>query len=104
MIEILPFVDEADEQNGLDVFKTVWPHDPIGIEEARSFRESLRDHVDLLARVDGAVGGCAIGAIQPEWPELILVLMAVLPELRRVGVGSAFYETLSGWAGERGLD
>jgi GNAT superfamily N-acetyltransferase len=103
MIEISPFVDEADEQNGLGIFKAVWPHDPIGMEEARSFRESLRDHVDLLAHVDGTVGGCAIGAIQPEYPELILVLMAVLPALRRRGAGSAFLETLSAWAGERGL-
>ena len=103
MVEIFPVLDEADELRGLEVFRSVWPHDPIGLEEARAFRESLRDHLDLLARVDGVVVGYAIAAIQPEWPELILVLMAVLPERRRRGAGSGFYEAFSSWAFDHGI-
>ena len=57
MIEIFPYADETDEQRGLDVYNAVWPHDRVGLDEVRAYRASLRDYVDLLARIDGAVGG-----------------------------------------------
>ena len=50
MIEISPYVDEADELRGLDVYNAVWPEDRIGVEEERSYRAGLREYVDLLAR------------------------------------------------------
>jgi GNAT superfamily N-acetyltransferase len=104
MIEVLPYADEADEQLGLDVYNAVWPQDRIGIAEERSFRASVRDFVDLLARIDGVVGGSAVGAILPHRPELVFALVTVLPEHRRHGAGTALYEAISAWAGERGLD
>ena len=67
-----------------------------------SYRASLRDSVDLLARIDGAVGGSAIGAIRPEWPELVLALVTVLPERRRLGAGTALDTAISAWAGSVG--
>lgn len=104
MIEVLPYADEADEQLGLDVYNSVWPQDRIGIPEERSFRASLRDHVDLLARLDGDVVGSAVGAILPHRPELVLALVTVLPERRRAGAGTDLYAAVSAWARERGLD
>jgi len=104
MIEVLPYTDEADEQLGLDVYNTVWPHDRIGIPEERSYRASLRDHVDLLARLDGHVVGSALGAILPHRPELVFALVTVLPERRRRGAGTALHAAVSAWARERGLD
>ena len=103
MTEITPFADEADEQSGLDISNAVWPHDRIGIDDARSFRASLLDHVDLLARIDGHVGGSAIGAIEPSWPEVVSALVTVLPEQRHRGAGTGFYEAISIWARARGL-
>ena len=85
MNEISPYANEEDEQLGLDVYNAVWPHDRLGLDEERSYRASLRDHVDLLARIDGAVGGSALGAIQPQWPEFVFALVTVLPEHRRPG-------------------
>jgi GNAT superfamily N-acetyltransferase len=104
MIEVLPYADDADEQLGLDVYNAVWPQDRIGIAEERSFRASLRDHVDLLARLDGEVVGCAVGAILPHRPELVFALVTVLPGRRRRGAGTALYAAVSAWARERGLD
>jgi GNAT superfamily N-acetyltransferase len=104
MIEVLPYADDADEQLGLDVYNAVWPQDRIGIPEERSFRASLRDYVDLLARLDGDVVGTAVGAIQPHQPELVFALVSVLPERRRRGAGTALYSAASAWARERGLD
>ena len=104
MIEISPYADEADERRGLDVYNTVWPEDRIGVEEARSYRAGQVDNVDLLARIDGAVGGSAIGSIQPQWPDLVAAFVSVLPKYRRRGVGNALYVAISAWARERGLD
>lgn len=103
-MNVLPYADEADEQLGLDIYNAVWPHDRIGIAEERSFRASLRDHVDLLARLDGDVVGSAVGAILPHRPELVFALVTVLPERRRRGGGTALYAAISTWARERGLD
>ena len=102
--EIAPYANEEDEQLGLDVYNAVWPHDRVGIDEERSYRASMLDHVDLLARIDGAVGGSALGAIQPQWPEFVFALVTVLPEHRGRGAGTGLYEAISGWARERDLD
>jgi GNAT superfamily N-acetyltransferase len=104
VIEISPYVDEADELRGLDVYNAVWPDDRLGVEEERSYRAGLREYVDLLARIDGIVGGSALAAIQPQRPELVFALVTVLPEYRGLGVGTGLYGAVSEWAQERGLD
>ncbi|HJS27498.1 MAG TPA: GNAT family N-acetyltransferase [Actinomycetota bacterium] len=104
MVEVFPYADEADEQRGLDLFNAVWPHERLGLDEERSYRASLRDHTDLLARIDGTVGGFALGAIRPERPNVVFALVTVLAELRHRGAGIALYAAISDWARERGLD
>lgn len=104
MTEVLPYADESDERRGLDVYNAVRPYDRIGIDEERSYRASLRDHVDLLARIDGVVVGSALGSIQPQRPELVFALVNVLPEHRRRGAGTGLYQAVSAWARTRGLD
>jgi mycothiol synthase len=103
-MEIVSCSDEADEQASLDVYNEVWPHDRVGLDEVRSFKASLVDYLDLIARIDGAVAGSGFAAIQPQRPELVVVLLTVLAEQRRRGAGTALYETISAWARERGLD
>jgi GNAT superfamily N-acetyltransferase len=103
MIEVLPYQDE-DEQRGLDVYNAVWPHDRVGLDEERSYRASMHDHLDLLTRIDGTVGGTALGVISPQRPEVVFALVSVLAEFRRRGAGMALYEAISAWARERGLD
>lgn len=103
MIEVLPYQDE-DEQRGLDVYNAVWPHDRVGLDEERSYRASMHDHLDLLTRIDGTVGGTALGVISPQRPEVVFALVSVLAEFRRRGAGIALYEAISAWARERGLD
>jgi GNAT superfamily N-acetyltransferase len=93
--EISPCADEVDERRGPEVYNAVWPHDRIGIDEERSYRASLRGYIDLLARVDGVVGGSAIGAVQPEWPGFVFALLSVLPAYRRRGAGTGLYEAIS---------
>jgi GNAT superfamily N-acetyltransferase len=103
VIEVSTYVGESDELIGLDVYNEVWPHDRVGIEEERAYRATLRDHADLLARVDGVVAGFALAAIAPQWPEQAFALVTVLPKLRGRGTGTALYEAVSAWANERML-
>ena len=98
-----PYADEADERRGLDVYNAVWPHDRVGLDEERAYRASMRDYVDLLARIDGTVAGFALAAIAPQRPEQAFALVTVLPELRGRGTGTALYEAVSAWARERSL-
>jgi GNAT superfamily N-acetyltransferase len=102
--EIAPYSDEEDERLGLDVYNAVWPHDRVGMTEERSYRASLIDHVDLLARIEGAVAGSAMVGIQPEWPAFAFALVTVLPAYRGRGAGTGLYGAVSDWARGRGLD
>ena len=104
MVDVVPCADEADEQASLDVYNAVWPHDAITMDEVRHFKASVTEHLDLLAWIDGEVVGSGFAAIQPQRPELVLVLVTVLAEHRRRGAGAAFYQAISAWTRERGLD
>ena len=103
-MEIVSCTDEADEQASLDVYNEVWPHDRIGLAEVHSFKASVVDHLDLIARIQGVVVGSGFAAIQPQRPELVFVLITVLAGQRRRGAGTALYEAISAWMRERGLD
>jgi mycothiol synthase len=104
VIEVIPSSDEAEEQLGLDIHNIVWPTDRHTIDEERSYRASLRDIVDVIVRIDGAVTGSAVGAIQPWSPDVVFATVSVLHDHRRRGAGNAAYETISAWGGARGLE
>ena len=104
MVDVSPIADEAEEQLSLETYNEVWPHDRVGLAEVHSFKSTLLDHVDLLARIDGTVTGSGFVAIQPQRPELVFALVTVLPRQRRRGTGTALYEAISLWTRERGLD
>ena len=104
MIEINACRDEADEQISLDVWNEVWPHERVGLPEVHSYKAGLRDHVDLIARVNGNLAGSAVGGIEPQRPDLVTALVTVLAERRSRGAGTALYGAISAWARDRGLD
>ena len=103
MLEVTPCADEADEQVSLDVYNAVWPHDPFTMDDVRSFKAGARDHVDYLARIDGAAVGSALGVVLPQRVDRVFTIVTVLSEQRRRGAGSALYEAISAWAAERAL-
>jgi GNAT superfamily N-acetyltransferase len=104
VIEVVTCRDEADEQVSLDVWNEVWPHERVGLSEVHSYKAGLRDNLDLIARVDGALAGSAVCGIEPQRPDLATALVTVLEDRRRRGAGTALYEAISAWARERGLD
>jgi GNAT superfamily N-acetyltransferase len=101
VIEVFPCTDEADERFSLDVYNEVWPHDKLTLAEVRSYKASLVEHLDLLARVDGRPAGSAVAAIKPQDPGIVYALSTVLVGDRRQGVGTALYEQISDWSRTR---
>jgi GNAT superfamily N-acetyltransferase len=53
---------------------------------------------------DGAIGGSALGAIQPWVANVVFAMVSVLPDHRRRGAGTAMYGAISEWARSRALD
>jgi len=104
MIQVSLAADPAEEQASLEIYNAVWPTDAVTMDEVESFRRSQLDYVDFLARIDGQLAGSGVGTVGPHRPDQVMAITAVLPERRHRGIGTALYETISGWASERGLD
>jgi len=103
MLELTPCADERDEQVSLDVYNAVWPHAAFTMDEVRSFKQSVRAHHDVVARLDGVPVGSALTVLVPHRSDRVLTIVTVLASHRRRGVGTALYAELSAWTGERGL-
>ena len=88
MLEVTRSADEPDEEVSLGVYNTVWPHDALTMDEVRSFKASVRDYADFLARMDGTAVGSGIGAIFPQRADRVFTMVTVLAGQRRHGAGS----------------
>lgn len=103
MIQVARCADEQDEGISLEIYNTVWPHDAISMDEVRSVKASAHEYVDYLARLDGVPAGSGVGIVFPQRPDRAVILLTVLSDRRRRGVGSALYEAVSDWARGLGL-
>jgi len=103
VLEIKACVAEPDELASLEVYNTVWPHDAVTIEAVHAYRDSAVDYVDYLVRDDGVILGSGVGAIFAYRTRRVAALVTVLAGQRRRGAGTALYEAISRWAGERGV-
>ena len=104
MVEVRACAGEPDEQLSLDVYNAVWPHEAVTMDEVRHFKAAMTAHVDLVAWIGDEPAGSGFAAIMPQRPEVPNVLLTVLPEARRQGVGTALYESLSEWTRGHGLE
>jgi GNAT superfamily N-acetyltransferase len=104
VLEIVRCGSEGDKELSLAVYNAVWPHDAITMDEVRSFEASLVAHGNFIARVDGEPAGSGYGAIGPWLPDVVFVLLTVLPDKRGLGAGNGLYAAVSDWASERGLE
>lgn len=104
MVEVRACAGEADEQLSLDVYNAVWPHEAVTMDEVRHFKAAMTAHVDFVAWMEGEPAGSGFAAIMPQRPEIPNVLLTVLSESRRQGVGTALYKTISDWVRSHGLD
>ncbi|MGZ8686974.1 MAG: GNAT family N-acetyltransferase [Gaiellaceae bacterium] len=83
------------------VRSAVVPREPVTAEEIERSRLRKPGDVRMLARVDWHVAGCA-GAIPSDLPNRTYAAIAVLPEFRRHGIGTAFLERIAAIARRRG--
>jgi GNAT superfamily N-acetyltransferase len=102
VLEVTACADGPDELTSLKVYNTVWPHEAVTIGAVHAFRDSARDYVDYLVREDGVVVGSGAGAIFAYRARRVVAFISVLAGRRRRGAGTALYEVISVWAGERG--
>jgi mycothiol synthase len=103
-IDVRPCADEDAEARSLAIHNTVWPHRAVTMDEVRSFKEASLDYGDFLGAVDGEEKGSAAIAVLPQRPKSGFLLLTVLEDGRRRGLGSALYATVSEWMRERGLE
>jgi GNAT superfamily N-acetyltransferase len=68
------------------------------MEEVRSFKSRTLDYGDFLGP-----GGSVAVALMPQRPDTGYVLLTVLPEHRRRGLGRALYAAASDWLRERDI-
>jgi GNAT superfamily N-acetyltransferase len=97
--------DDRDLEAIARIVTEVRPHDPSSADELRWEDRTYPGSVRFLAEIDGrAVGAATVGRIYvhpPEYPALWATL-DVLPEVRRVGIGSALLAAVSDRARELG--
>jgi GNAT superfamily N-acetyltransferase len=93
--DIRPCADDADKAASLAIYNAVWPLDAITIDDARSFESRASAYADFIAP-----GGSAWVGLLPWRPGFGGTLVTVLPEHRRQGLGTAFYERISAWLAE----
>jgi GNAT superfamily N-acetyltransferase len=99
MHEIRPCADDADKAHSLAVYNEIWPLDALTIEDVRSFETRTTEHADFISP-----GGSAWVGLLPWRPGIAETHVAVLPDHRERGLGTAFYEQISDWVRERDVD
>lgn len=98
MHEIRLCADETDEAASLAIYNEIWPLDAITMDEVRSFKAQTVAYADFLAP-----GGSAAVGLLNRRPDVGYVLITVLPENRRRGLGTALYRTVSAWLATKGI-
>ena len=99
MHEIRPCADDRDQEASLAIYNAIWPLDAITMDEVRSLESRASAYTDLLAP-----GGSVWIGLLPWRPGVGQAFVTVLPEHRRRGLGTAFYERISAWLGEHDVD
>jgi len=97
--EIRRCADDDDKAASLANYNAIWPLDAITMDEVRSFESRASAFADFLAP-----GGSAWVGLLPWRPGFGETFVTVLPEHRRQGLGTAFYEHISAWLIEHDID
>jgi GNAT superfamily N-acetyltransferase len=83
---------DADLEASLAVYNEVFPRDAVSVDEAKAFYASTLAFVELIAEVDGVAAGSGLGALRATDPGVALAIVAVRPDARRRGIGSALFD------------
>ena len=102
-LTVRPAATLEDREGSLAVQNAVFPRSRIGLADVLAYEEAVEHSIELLAEADGQVVGSAHGGVEAgnRHPSTSI---AVLPEHRGRGVGTALYRELSAWARSTGAD
>lgn len=102
-LTVRPVETLEDREASLAVANAVFPRRRISLADVLAYEEAVEHSIDLLAEADGQVVGSAHGGLEagPRHPSTSI---AVLPEHRRRGIGTALYRELSEWARSIGAE
>jgi GNAT superfamily N-acetyltransferase len=103
-IDVRRAVDRADEELSLELHNAVWPHHAVTMAEVDSFKRAALATADFVAVLDGDPAGSGFVAILPQRPTVGSVLLTVLADRRRRGVGTALYRDLSRWCADHDVE
>jgi GNAT superfamily N-acetyltransferase len=88
----------------LGIWNAVYWTMPASAADQQNYLEYCTDHLEVVAHLDARPVGSGLVGIEPDAarPTIVRAFVAVLPDARSRGVGSALYRHLSGWAAGRG--
>jgi len=89
-------------RSSLDIYNEVWPHRAVTAEDVEAWKQGALATVELLGELDGVEAGSAAAAFEASRTRLVAMLVTVLPQHRRAGVGSALLEAVTAWAAAQG--
>src|SRR5215217_4514650 len=93
----------GDSRRSLEIYNEVWPRRTATADDVQAWEKASIANAEFLGAVDSVDAGSAAGGIATARPEVCLALITVLPRLRRRGVGSALFESVSAWAVDNGV-
>ena len=104
-----PFVEPVRDDGGLATWTAVHNRvspTALSADEVRAYREALEGATHVLATRGGETVGAAFAALDTDQRArgAVLAWVAVLPEERGAGVGSALVAGLADWVGRTGLE
>jgi GNAT superfamily N-acetyltransferase len=94
----------ADTARSLEIYNEVYFRRQVSAERAASWARASLANIDLLVSIDGEDVGSAAATVSTTQLGQAFAVLAVLPEHRRRGAGTALYEAVSSWVAEQGLD
>jgi GNAT superfamily N-acetyltransferase len=101
-LEIRPCTDKADKELVLAIYNEALPANAVSLAEVSRWQAGQTAVADFLGFLDDAAAGSVAVGIGHARPDTAHAFLAVLPSLRRRGVGSALYGEVSAWAADQG--
>jgi GNAT superfamily N-acetyltransferase len=92
----------SELRRSLDIYNEVWPHRAATAEDVTAWKRGALASVEFLGAVDGVDAGSAAAALEASRAKLVAMLVTVLPQHRRAGVGGALVDAVTNWAREQG--
>jgi GNAT superfamily N-acetyltransferase len=93
---------DAELQRSLEIYNEVWPNRAATAEDVAAWKQGALATVEFLGAVGDIDAGSAAVALEASRTNLVAMLITVLPEHRRSGVGSALVDAVTIWAREGG--